>query len=140
MRTLLFAIACLALPVAPALAGPISVGKAWVRPAPKGLPTSAAYFTIANTGPADVLESVSTPAARASVHMSMAHDGMMMMHSMAATPIPTKGGVTFKPGGMHVMLEALKAPLAPGAHVPLTLVFRKAGKVTVDAEVRAIAP
>ena len=129
------------LVAAPAVAaGPISVEKAWVRPAAKGLPTSAAYFTIRNTGPADSLEGVSTPAGRASLHMSMNHDGMMMMHGMSAVPVPAGGAVSFAPGGYHVMIEGLKAPLTAGQTTPLTLRFAKAGKIEVQAPVRPTAP
>jgi len=132
--------AAFTLVAAPACAGPISVSKAWVRPTPKGLSTSAAYFTVTNSGPADVLQSAATPAARASMHMSMKHGDMMMMHPQGDTPVPANGTVTFAPGGLHVMLEGVKQPLAAGQHVPLTLSFAKAGKITVDAEVRATAP
>jgi hypothetical protein len=145
MRTLLIAAAliapALALSAAPALAaGPITVEKPWARPAAsKSLP-SAAYFTLRNSGPADVLEGVSTPVARASAHMTMDHGGMSMMHASPATPIPAGGMVEFKPGGLHVMLEGLKAPLAAGDRVPLTLTFKKAGKVVVDVPVQPTAP
>lgn len=132
--------AALFLAAAPALAAPITVEKAWVRPAAKGLPTSAAYFIVRNSGPADSLQAVSTPAGRASLHMSMAHDGMMMMHAMTAVPVPAKGAMTFAPGGYHVMIEGLKAPLVAGQKTPLTLSFTNAGRVTVQAEVRPTAP
>ena len=137
---LLITAALIGAAATPAVAGPITVTKTWVRPVPKGLTTSAAYFTVTNTGAADVLEGVSTPLARASVHMSMTHGGMMMMHPQAATPVPAGATVVFQPGGLHVMLEQVKAPLSPGQRAPLTLSFRRAGKVIVDAQVRTTAP
>jgi copper(I)-binding protein len=38
--------------------------------------------------------------------------------------------VTFAPGGLHLMLTGVKAPIAEGARVPIVLEFEKAGKVT----------
>lgn len=124
-----------------ALAGPIKIEGAWARPAPAGLPTSAAYLVIRNTGrtPA-TLEAVATPAARASVHQSMDHGGMMSMQPMGPLMIPAGGSVTLKPGGLHIMLEDLKRPLTVGERLPLTLRFKSAGAVHVDAAVRPTAP
>ncbi len=41
-----------------------------------------------------------------------------------------------RPGGLHVMLIDLTAPLQPGQTIPLTLRFEKAGEVTVQVAVR----
>lgn len=138
----LAALALIAVPaVARTTAVAIRVERAWARPAPAGLPTSAAYFTVRNTGTTpDVLEGVSTPAAAASLHESMNRGGMMSMQPMAPLAVPPGGAVEFKPGGLHVMLEQLKRPLRQGERLPLTLSFRRAGKVSVMAEVRPTAP
>ncbi|PKP62731.1 MAG: hypothetical protein CVT86_07040, partial [Alphaproteobacteria bacterium HGW-Alphaproteobacteria-8] len=42
------------------------------------------------------------------------------------------------PGGLHVMLMGLTAPLAAGDALPLTLIFEKAGSVTLSAPVIAV--
>ena len=140
-----WAIASSALIALPAPARTVSAGvtveRAWVRPAPAGLPASAAYFTVRNTGrTADVLEGVSTPGAAASLHESMEHGGMMTMQPLGPLAVPSGGVVEFKPGGLHVMLERLTRPLKPGDRLPLILTFKRAGKVTVTAEVRRSAP
>jgi periplasmic copper chaperone A len=46
----------------------------------------------------------------------------------------------FQPGGLHVMLLDLKAPLKEGEHFPVTLTFEKAGQVTISVAVRRSAP
>jgi copper(I)-binding protein len=43
----------------------------------------------------------------------------------------------FAPGGKHLMLERLRAPLAAGARVPLTLVTADGAELRVEVEVRA---
>jgi hypothetical protein len=50
--------------------------------------------------------------------------------------------VALEPGGFHVMLTGLRAPLHAGDKLPLTLTFRGADRretaVTVQAEVRDV--
>ena len=70
----------------------------------------------------------------------MNRGGMMTMQPLGSLPVPPRGVVEFKPGGMHVMLERLNRPLKPGDRLPLTLVFKRAGAVVVMAEVRPTAP
>ena len=48
---LALAAALIALPAQARVTPPaVTVERAWMRPAPAGLPTSAAYFTVRNTG------------------------------------------------------------------------------------------
>ena len=46
--------------------------------------------------------------------------------------VPAGGKTALEPGGLHVMLIGLKAPLKEGDKFPLTLTFAKAGKVDVE--------
>jgi periplasmic copper chaperone A len=48
--------------------------------------------------------------------------------------------VELKPGGMHLMFMEIIKPLEKGTKVPVTFVFEKAGKVTVDVSVQPRAP
>jgi copper(I)-binding protein len=57
---------------------------------------------------------------------------MRMLDGVKLTPDAT---VTLKPGGMHIMLTDLKAPLRVGATFPLTLTFEKAPPLTVTVHV-----
>jgi hypothetical protein len=118
--------------------GRVTVTDAWVRAAAVAGQTTAAYFTIANgTTTNDALLGVSTPAAGiAQIHETTMSSGMMGMRDVPRVNIPAGGTVQFAPGGYHVMLMSLTAPLAAGATVELTLVFEHAGTVVVKAEVR----
>ena len=44
-----------------------------------------------------------------------------------------------KPGGVHVMLMGLKAPLKEGESIVITLTFEKAGKLDVTVPVGGVA-
>lgn len=56
----------------------------------------------------------------------------------AAGPLALAPGamIAMKPGGLHIMLMSLKAPLRPGTKLPIVLRFEKAGLVRVSLPVR----
>ena len=66
-------------------------------------------------------------------------DGVMKMRELAGgLPIEAGKAVSLAPGGYHLMLIQLKAPLKKGDQVPVTLTFEKAGKVDVTLDVQGI--
>jgi protein SCO1/2 len=118
----------------------VSVGQAWSRATPPGVSVGVAYFEITNGGAADALLAVSSPVAeRAEMHSTTMAGGLMEMREVHFVDVPAKGRVVFEPGGLHVMLVNLEKPLIEGTRVPLTLVFRHAGKVSVAAVVQGVA-
>lgn len=129
--------AALAL-AAPAAAEPVSVTGAWAR-ASFGS-TAAAYVTIRNTGQSTVrLAAVTTPAARrAMIHETEMRDGIAGMRHVMSVNVAAGQTVRLKPGGRHIMLMGLAAPLKAGATFPLTLKFRKRAPVTVVVRVRPL--
>lgn len=76
------------------------------------------------------LVSASSPAAGVVEIHEMAMEGSVMrMRAVAGLDLPAGKPVELKPGGYHVMLMDLKAPLQDGETVPLTLVIEgKDGK------------
>jgi periplasmic copper chaperone A len=124
---------------APKAAGSIVIGDAWTRPTAAGMPMGVAYFTITNgTGIDDALISASTPvAARVEMHETSIEDGMARMRPLTEVHVPAGGRVAVAPGGIHLMLVDLVQPLVAGSRVPLTLEFRRAGKLTVELSVEA---
>lgn len=132
------------LPIVLALAGAaqaqVVVANAWVRATVPQQKSTGAFMQIKS--PTDVkLVSVSTPAAGVAEVHEMAMDGdVMRMRPVTALAVSAGKPVELKPGGYHVMLMDLKAPLKTGDAVPLTLVFEGADKsrstVTVQAPAR----
>ncbi len=100
----------------------------------------AAYLQLSAKGD-DVLLSASAPvAARVEIHSMSMEGDVMKMRSLDKLEI--KGGekIAMQPGsGVHIMLMGLKDPLKAGDSFPLTLNFRKAGKLTVNVAVKEIA-
>ena len=117
----------------------VTVQDAWARATPTGATAGAAYMTL--TSPAgDMLTSASTPAARqAAVHEMRMDGSVMRMRAVeGGLVLPPGQPVTLRPGGLHVMLEGLKAPLKQGGTVPLHLTFRTAPPLDLQVPVRAV--
>ncbi|MFN8040609.1 MAG: copper chaperone PCu(A)C [Acidimicrobiales bacterium] len=62
--------------------------------------------------------------------------GAMGMQEVSSIEIPAGGSVQLKPGGYHIMLMELAAPLKKGETVAITLTFEKGGNQTVQAQVK----
>ena len=118
--------------------GALEIDNPWARATPATAKAAAGYLTVKNTGTTpDRLVAAKTPAAdRATVHEMKMEGSIMRMHELEhGLDIPPGATVTLAPGGLHVMLMGLKAPLKPGSKVPLTLVFEKAGSIDIDLDV-----
>lgn len=136
----LIATLALAAPFA-VVAGPVEVRDAHAHATSTAQPVGAGFLTIANGGTADRLLGVSCACSQSAEMHSMSMDGgVMKMRKLEAIDIPAKGSVTLEPGGMHLMLIGLKAPLAEGQQVPLELRFDKAGVVKTTLKVKARVP
>jgi copper(I)-binding protein len=105
-------------------------------------PTTAGYLTIVNSGTvADRLVSVSCACASGvMVHSTQITGGMASMKALSGVDVPAGGTVVLAPGGMHLMVMGLKAPIKAGAMVDMTLTFAKAGKVKTPFMVMDNAP
>lgn len=127
------------LPFSAAFAADVSVTQPWARatPAPGG--AGAAFMTITNTGgEADTLTKAASPVANiVELHTHTMDGGVMRMSPVPAIEVPANGAATLAPGGLHVMMIGLKAPLKEGGSFPLTLTFSHAGDVTVTVPVLA---
>jgi copper(I)-binding protein len=128
----------LAAEAASAQTGQLAVDNAWARATPGKSETGAAYVTIRSPS-ADRLVAASTPAAKKAELHTMSMSGMVMkMRPVAGVDIPAGQPVTLAPGGLHIMLIGLTAPLKTGQSFPLTLTFEKAGTRTVAVAVEKI--
>jgi periplasmic copper chaperone A len=66
--------------------------------------------------------------------------GMMEMRPVDRIEVPAGETVALEPGGYHVMLKELVAPLEDGATVEVTLVFEESDEQLVTADVGDAAP
>ncbi len=116
--------------------GDLSIEGAVARASIGNAPTSAVYMTITTSGDPDRLVAATSPAAQAvELHASLQEGGVSKMQRLEAVPVAADAPAHLEPGGYHIMLIGLAAPLDEGATVPLTLTFEKAGEVTLDVPV-----
>ena len=147
---LLSAIVLLAGPAGPSAAqapkqtspaSDIVVEESWAPTTIGQSKTGVAYMTIVNHGEApDRLVGASSPAAgKVELHMSDFDGGIARMRAMPDMDLKPHQPVSLKPGGLHLMLFDLRAPLAAGGQIPITLIFEKAGAIEVSVNVGAPA-
>jgi copper(I)-binding protein len=100
-----------------------------------GARSAAAYMAISNEGETTIrLIGIDTAAAKVTSLHTTEHgsDGVARMQPIAGIDIPAGETVVLEPGGMHVMLMGLTAPLKEGDMVPATFLFEQMGPVEVE--------
>ena len=127
-----------ALVAAPAFAQ-IKVENPWARATAPGAKVGAGYMKISAPKGDRLVGASSSAAARVELHVTQKHGDMLMMREVKAYEIPAGGSFELAPGGAHLMLVDLKAPLQEGGKVPLTLRFAKAGEMNIELDVRPLS-
>lgn len=135
----------LALASLPALAQ-VTVSDAWARGTVAQQTASGAFMRIRSAQPARLVAVESPAAGRVEVHEMAMQDGVMRMRAVAGLDLAAGQEVELKPGGFHLMLMDLKAPLKAGDSIDLTLVIEakdgagkaKRERLRVKAAVRAL--
>jgi copper(I)-binding protein len=115
----------------------LTISTPWARATPGGAKVGAAYLSLKLPASIDdTLVAASSPVAGSvELHTHMHDGGVMRMRRLDKIAVGGGNTVTFRPGGLHIMLIDLKQPLKEGDRVPLTLRFEKAGEVALDVPV-----
>ena len=106
----------------------------------------AAFMMIENTGEKDdrLIDARSDISRRVELHThkDMGEGIMKMIHVEEGFVIPAGGMQALKRGGNHVMFMGLNQPMEQGGEITLTLIFEKAGEISltipVDLERKAM--
>ena len=123
---------------------PVTVEGAWARASVQGQRGTGAFMTLTAREPL-TLVGVATPVAGvAELHEMKMEGDVMQMRAVPGLELPAGKKVELKPGGYHLMLMDLKAPLKTDTQVPVTLSFRDAKgqtrKLELSVPVTARAP
>ena len=121
--------------------GSLQITQPWARATPKGAASGAAYMTVKNTGAkAARLRCVSSDsAAKCQIHeMSMTGGVMRMRPVEGGLEIKAGQTVTLQPGGFHMMLTGLKAPLQEGKMLEATLQTDGGGAAQVEFPIAGV--
>lgn len=110
---------------APVLAD-VTVSDPWVRATVPSQKATGAFMQLTADANSRLLAARSPVAGVVEIHEMAMAGGVMKMSPVTGLDLPAGKAVELKPGGYHIMLMDLKAPLAKGAQLPLTLVFKDA--------------
>ncbi|MBI3824846.1 MAG: SCO family protein [Candidatus Rokubacteria bacterium] len=119
----------------------VTVEDSWTPVLPPLVESSELYMTIQNAGSEpDRLVAVRSAACEM-LHLYEYHrdaSGALGMRPVAAgvIDVPAGGRVELKPGGLHLMCMGRKPATRPGATLPVTLTFDRAGDVATRVTVR----
>jgi copper(I)-binding protein len=130
----------LALGLAASARAQVTVSGAWARGTVEGQKTGGAFMQLKSADGTTLVGAESPLAGAVEVHEMRMEGSTMRMRAVPKLEVPAGQAVDLKPGGVHLMLMNLKAPLKAGESVPIRLRFQgKDGKrqeVEVKAEVR----
>lgn len=128
----------------------ISIDGQWARNSPKMAEAGAAYMNIESADGDRLLSASVDPsvASMVEIHETVPVEGetddsgmaMMKMQPVDSIELPAGETVELKPGGYHIMLMGLAAPLEVGQKFDVTLTFETADPKTVEVEVSEEAP
>ena len=98
---------------------------------------AALYLTIRNGGAEeDTLVAVQTAiAGRAEIHDQVRDGEMVHMRPREQVIVPADDAVVFAPGGLHVMLMELTAPIVAGDTLVVDFLFARGGSLTARVPV-----
>jgi hypothetical protein len=119
-----------------------TVKEPWVRGTVAQQKATGAFMQLQSAQGGKLLSASSSVAGVVEIHEMVMEGTTMKMRAIPGLELPAGKAVELKPGGYHVMLMDLKAPLKDGESVPLTLVVQgKDGKkeaIELKAPVKAL--
>jgi periplasmic copper chaperone A len=116
----------------------ITVKDPFARPSPMKGGTGGAFMEITNNGEADRLVSAQSPVAgTVEIHETVNDNGVMrMVPQPDGFELPANETLILKPGGKHIMLMQLVAPLEGGQEIEITLNFEKHASIQLQVPIR----
>jgi copper(I)-binding protein len=120
-------------------ASALRVADSWARSQADSSRPSGGYATLAN-GSADTIVVTQVRCegvGRTEIHETTTADGMMRMRRIPELVVLPGATVTMRPGGLHLMLMDLAAPLVAGQSVSCRLTLRSGALVPLTLAIRA---
>ena len=116
----------------------ITVENAWSAPTIGRSTTGAIYLTLHNEGesPDRLLSAATVIAGKAELHAHVMDGAIARMVPLQAVEVAPGSPTVLQPGGVHLMLFDVKAPLRVGQHFVVEMRFERAGIVAGEVMVR----
>lgn len=114
----------------------IRIENPWVR-ASTG-PNAALFMTLVNTGesPEKLVGAQIDICEHAELHTHIEENGIFRMREVDFIEIPAESSIALKPGGYHVMLMKINAPLRKGDEISITLLLDNKKEITFAAPIK----
>jgi copper(I)-binding protein len=112
----------------------VEVKDAWARATVQGQMATGAFMKLTAKKGTRLVSASSPVAGVTEVHEMTMDNNVMKMRPIAGLDLPAGKAVELKPGGYHLMLMDLKAPLQKDTTIPMTLVFKDAKGVETKTE------
>jgi copper(I)-binding protein len=121
----------------------IDISQPWARSVAADSLEAGGFLTIVNRSEAaDRLIGASSPLAeKVELHgIKVVGPNIKMRRLERGVSLPAGTTITLKPRGYHLLMQGLKAPLAQGQRVPVTLTFEKASGRDIELVVEIQGP
>jgi hypothetical protein len=119
----------------------VVVKDAWVRATVPQQKASGAFFQITSAKDAKLVDVKCDVAMMCEMHEMAMENNVMKMREIDSLVLPAGKTVELKPGGFHLMLMGLKAPIKAGEEITLSLTIegkdKKRETIVVKAQARA---
>lgn len=121
--------------------GPVTVTDPWVKAADEGMTSMFGTLTNSSGAALTLVGGTTEAASEVELHQTASDGsgGMSMEQKEGGFPIPADGELVLEPGGDHIMLMGLSAPLQPGDQVEVVLQFEDGTEHPVTATVKDFA-
>ncbi|HEX5693861.1 MAG TPA: copper chaperone PCu(A)C [Arenimonas sp.] len=119
-----------------------TIEKPWVRAAPPGAASLAAYLVLRNgcAAPVEVVDVESLDFGMPMIHRTVEEGGMSRMRPAGRMRLAPGESLGFEPGGLHLMLMRPLRPMAEGDLARVRLVLADGRRVFAEFPVRRTAP
>lgn len=114
----------------------VDIKDAWARATVPGQKATGAFMKLTAKDGSKLVSASSPAAGVTEVHEMKMEGDVMKMRAIPGLDLPAGKTVELKPGGYHVMLMDLKAPLVKDTMVDVTLVFKDAKGMESKQEVK----
>jgi len=127
---------------AASVADSIEVSDPYVRMVPPTAPATAAFMEIKNTGDKDhaLISAKAYINKVTELHTHIHDNGVMRMRQVQKIDLPAGQLTELKPGGFHIMLIGLNAPVEKDQTIKIDLTFDDGSTKTIEAKGRPLMP
>ncbi|MFC2749930.1 MAG: copper chaperone PCu(A)C [Campylobacter sp.] len=131
MKSKFLALSLLVASLGFANAADIEISDIYAKATPPGAKNTALFFNVKNNTdkPVKLIGASSPAAATGEIHTHKEVDGMKKMVQIDSIEVAPESTVSLKPGGLHVMLMDIKAPIKEGDKLDATLEFDNGQKL-----------